>query len=95
MMSTLGGQKTIREQLVTRAMQPEDWLRYIVALLVHDIGLSRGFRVGDTDNDGVINEAADRICPLRGAPDAFLASHHIYRGKIYARHRFLNSDLID
>ncbi|SLN77348.1 hypothetical protein ROG8370_03958 [Roseovarius gaetbuli] len=72
-------------------MQPEDWLHYIVAPLTHDIG----FCVGDTDNDVVINEVADQICPPRGAPVAFLASHHIDRGKIYARHHFLNSDLID
>jgi hypothetical protein len=43
----------------------------------------------------VINEAGDRICPPRGASDAFLAPYHVDRGKIYARQRFAESGLID
>jgi len=95
MMVTLVGQEIIRGQLVTRAVQPEDWLHYIVALLVHDIGFSRHICEGDTDNEVVINEAGDRICPPRGVSDAFLAPYHIDRGKIYARQRFAKSGLID
>ena len=95
MMVTLVGQQIIRGQLVTRAVQPEDWLHFMVALLVHDIGYSRDICIGDTDNEVVINEAGDRICPPRGASDAFLAPYHIERGKLYARQRFAQSNLID
>ncbi len=95
MMVTLVGQQIIRGQLVTRSIQPEDWLHYIVALLVHDIGYSRSVLPGDTETEIVINTAGDRICPPRGASDAFLAPYHIDRGKIYARHRFAQSTLID
>lgn len=95
MMVTLVGQQIVRGQLVTRAVQPEDWLHFIVALLVHDIGYSRGILKGDTDTEVVINEAGDTITPPRGASDAYLAPYHIERGKIYARHRFANSNLID
>ncbi|MBD3662496.1 metal-dependent phosphohydrolase [Sulfitobacter aestuariivivens] len=95
MMVTLVGQQIIRGQLVTRAVQPEDWLHFIVSLLVHDIGYSRNICEGDSDTEVVINEAGDKICPPRGASDAFLAPYHIERGKIYARQRFEGSGLID
>jgi hypothetical protein len=95
MMVTLVGQQIIRGQLVTRAVQPEDWLHFIVALLVHDIGYSRDICEGDTDNEVVVNEAGDLICPPRGASDAFLAPYHIDRGMIYARQRFAQSTFID
>jgi hypothetical protein len=95
MMVTLVGQQIIRGQLVTRAVQPEDWLHYMVALLVHDIGYARNICQGDTENEVVINTAGDRICPPRGASDAYLAPYHIERGKLYAKQRFANSSLID
>jgi hypothetical protein len=95
MMVTLVGQQIVRGQLVTRALQPEDWLHFIVALLVHDIGYSRDVCIGDTDTEVVVNADGDRICPPRGASDAFLAQYHIERGKIYARQRFGQSNIID
>jgi len=95
MMVTLVGQQIIRGQLVTRAVLPEDWLHFIVALLVHDIGYSRDICEGDTDSEVVVNSAGDKICPPRGSSDAFLAPYHIDRGKIYARQRFAASRLID
>ncbi|MGA9434463.1 MAG: hypothetical protein WBV62_09530, partial [Roseobacter sp.] len=95
MMVTLVGQQIIRGQLVTRAVQPEDWLHFIVALLVHDIGYSRDVCAGDTDSEVVVNRAGDKTCPPRGASDAFLAPYHVDRGKIYARQRFAASSLID
>ncbi len=95
MMVTLVGQQIIRGQLVTRAVTPEDWLHFIVALLVHDIGYSRDICSGDTDTEVVINADGGRICPPRGASDGFLAPYHIERGKIYARERFGQSSMID
>ncbi|MCR9125442.1 MAG: hypothetical protein NXH82_04890 [Rhodobacteraceae bacterium] len=95
MMVTLVGQQIIRGQLVTRSIQPEDWLHYIVALLIHDIGYSRDICIGDTDNAVVINDRGDTLCPPRGASDAFLAPYHVDRGKIYARQRFTSTSVID
>ncbi len=95
MMVTLVGQQIVRGQLVTRSVQPEDWLHFIVALLLHDIGYSRGILAGDTDTKVVINEAGETITPPRGASDAYLAPYHIERGKLYAQHRFADSNLID
>ena len=95
MMVTLVGEQIIMGQLKTRAVQPEDWLHYILALLIHDIGFTRGVCDGDTFNEVVINDAGKRVCPPRGATDAHLAPYHIDRGKIFARQRFADSDVID
>ena len=95
MMVTLVGQQIIRGQLVTRAVKPEDWLHFIVALLVHDIGYLRNICEGDTDTEVIINAVGDKISPPRGASDAFLAPYHVDRGKIYVRQRFAESSLID
>ena len=95
MMVTLVGQQIIRGQLVTRALQAEDWLHFIVALLVHDIGYTRGICLGDTETDVIINADGEKVCPPRGASDAFLAPYHIDRGKLYVKQRFSQSDIID
>ncbi len=95
MMVTLVGQQIIRGQLVTRALHPDDWLHFIIALLIHDIGYSRQVLDGDTETEVVINAAGDKITPPRGASDAFLAPYHVERGKMYARQRFGPSQIVD
>ena len=95
MMVALVGQQILLGQHKTRAVQPEDWLHYILALLVHDIGFVRGICDGDTPNEVVINNAGERVCPPRGATDGCLAPYHVDRGKMYARRRFAGSDLVD
>lgn len=95
MMVTLVGQQIIRGQHKTCPVHPEDWLHYILALLIHDIGFARGVCDGDTFNEMVINDAGERVCPPRGATDAYLAPYHVDRSKIYARQRFAGSDVID
>ncbi|MEO1137990.1 MAG: metal-dependent phosphohydrolase [Pseudomonadota bacterium] len=95
MMVTLVGQQIIQGKRKTSTVHPEDWLHYILALLIHDIGFVRGVCDGDTVNAVIINDAGERVCPPRGATDAHLAPYHVDRGKIYARHRFADSDFID
>lgn len=95
MMVTLVGQEIIQGQHKTSTVQPEDWVHYILALLIHDIGFARGICEGDTPIEVVINDEGKRICPPRGATDAYLAPYHVDRGKIYARHRFAESEVID
>jgi hypothetical protein len=95
MMVTHVGQQIMRGRLLTEAMQPEDWLHYTIALLVHDVGHTRGACRGDRDGRVVINAAGETVCPPRGASDAVLAPYHVDRGMIYARERFAASDLID
>ncbi len=95
MMVTLVGQQIIRGKHKTNTVQPEDWVHYILALLIHDIGYRRGACEGDTLNEVVIDEAGEQVCPPRGATDASLAPYHVDRGKIYARQRFADCDFID
>ena len=68
---------------------------FIIALLVHDIGYTRGICLGDTETEVIINADGEKVCPPRGASDAFLAPYHIDRGKLYVKQRFSQSDLID
>jgi hypothetical protein len=95
MMVTLVGQQIMRGRLMSEALQPEDWIHYIIALLVHDVGYVRGACKGDCGNSVVINAKGETVTPPRGATDAFLAPYHIARGVIYARERFAGSELID
>lgn len=95
MMVTLVGQQIIRGQLVSRSLTPDDWLHFIIALLVHDIGYCRQILDGDTNTEVVINAVGDTISPPRGASDAFLAPYHVERGKLYVRQRFGASSIID
>lgn len=95
MMVTLVGQQLMRGRLVTDSIKPEDWMHYIVALLVHDIGYSKGVCKGDKDGRIVINADGDTIEPPRGSTDAFLTPYHVDRGMIYARERFGSSKVID
>ncbi|WP_206040768.1 hypothetical protein [Roseobacter ponti] len=94
-MVTLVGQQIMRGRLVTEAIQPNDWLHYIIALLVHDIGYLRDIVEGDDDNNVVINSNGDTISPPRGASDAFLAPYHVDRGMMYATRRFRGSAVVD
>lgn len=95
MMVTLVGQQIMRGRLMWEAVQPEDWLHYTVALLVHDIGYVRGILRGDDSGEVVINTAGEKFCPPRGASDAILAPYHVARGMIYVRDRFADAKFID
>ncbi|MEO4042975.1 metal-dependent phosphohydrolase [Hoeflea sp. CAU 1731] len=94
-MVTLVGQQIIEGRLLTASLEPEDWAHYILALLMHDIGYTRGICEGDGPCTVVINEKGDTIMPQRGASDASLAPFHVDRGKIFVRERFANVELID
>ena len=95
MMVTLVGQQILRGRLLSEALEPEDWLHYTCALLVHDIGYVRGVCKGDGAHDVVIDDSGERLTPPRGASDAYLAPYHIERGKIYAKERFSGSSYVD
>ena len=95
MMVTLVGQQIMRGRLLTEPLEPEDWVHYTVALLVHDIGYVNGICRGDRDGSVVINSNGETMCPPRGASDAFLAPYHIERAIIYVRDRFSDSKFID
>ncbi len=92
---TLVGQQIIQGKHKTSAVQPEDWVHYILALLLHDIGFTRGVCEGDMFGEVVVNATGERVCPPRGATDASLAPYHVDRGKIFVRQRFAGNEFID
>ena len=60
-MVTLVGQQIMRGRLVTESVQAEDWLHYVVALLLHDIGYLRDIVDGDEEALGI-----SRSCKVCG-----------------------------
>ncbi|MEM6638091.1 MAG: metal-dependent phosphohydrolase [Pseudomonadota bacterium] len=95
MMVTLVGQEILRGRLLTEAVEPDDWLHYMLALLVHDIGYARGICRGDTKTSVIIDSHGNSVTPPRGASDAYLAPWHIERGILYVRQRFSDSAIVD
>jgi len=89
------GQEIIRGKLLFQAVEPEDWLHFIFALLYHDIGFVRGACIGDDATSVVIDESGRRVELPRGASDAALAPYHVTRGKIAVRERFGSHTLLD
>jgi len=63
MMVTLVGQEIMRGRLFTDALKPEDWLHYIIALLLHDVGYTRGICAGDGDGKLVKDLDGNTFCP--------------------------------
>ena len=95
MMATLVGQQIMRGRLISEALQPDDWIHYTIALLVHDIGYVRGICPGDGSHEIIINPEGDTFIPPRGASDAILAPYHVVRGMMYARQRFADVRFVD
>ena len=95
MMVTLVGQQILRGRLISDALEPDDWLHYTIALLLHDIGYVRGICRGDGRHEVVINSVGEKFSPPRGASDAILAPYHVARGMMYARDRLANSKFVD
>jgi len=83
------GQEILRGKHIKEGgVTPDDWLHFIISLLIHDIGYVRGVCRGDTATEFVINADGDKVKPPPGASDAFLTPYHVERGKIFAAERF-------
>ena len=63
-------------------VQPNDWIHFPLATLVHDIGYVRGVCRGDSDSAYVIDEKGEVTTLNRGASDASLTP---YRGRPQVR----------
>jgi hypothetical protein len=87
---TLVGQAILRGRIMVEDVTAEDWLHFTVATLCHDIGYLRGICPGDRDGRYVADADGTMVDAPRGASDAFLAPHHVERGKIFVRHRCRN-----
>jgi hypothetical protein len=92
---TLVGQAILRGRMIVEPVEPDDWLHFTVATLIHDIGYLRGICPGDSAHRYVIDAAGNTVEAPRGASDAFLAPWHIERGKLFARHRLVHLPDLD
>jgi hypothetical protein len=85
---TLVGEAIMRGRLLTRPVEPGDWVHVMLALLTHDIGYVRGVCPGDRKDRFIINGKGETVTLPRGASDAALTPHHVERSKLVVRERF-------
>lgn len=92
---TLVGEAMLRGRHMIKRVNPDDWLHFMAACLLHDIGYVRGVCPGDSDTEFVIDAGGNRISPPRGASDAFLTPYHVDRGILFAKERGKEVPYID
>lgn len=85
---TLVGEAIMRGRLLSRPVEPADWVHVMLALLTHDIGYVRGVCPGDEPGRFIVNTRGEKVTLPRGASDAALTPHHVERSKIVVRERF-------
>ncbi len=74
---------------------PRDWLHFVLALLLHDIGHVGGICRADGDDVRATGVGDATIAPPRGSTDAWLSPYHVDRGKLYVRERFAGHPVVD
>jgi hypothetical protein len=84
---TLVGEAILRGRHMIKRITPEDWIHFMGACLLHDIGYVRGVCPGDTNTEFIIDTKGNRITLPRGATDAFLTPYHVDRGILFAKNR--------
>jgi hypothetical protein len=94
-LATLVGEAVLRGRLLRQPLEPADWLHFMLALIMHDIGYVRGVVPGDAADRFVINERGETVTLQRGASDAALGPYHVDRSKIFVRHRFKDVPGVD
>jgi hypothetical protein len=92
---TLVGEAILRGRMMRQAVEPADWMHFILALLAHDIGYLRYVCEGDEADRFVIDESGATVTLARGASDASLAPYHVDRSKIAVLSRFRNVPGVD
>jgi len=92
---TLVGEAILRGRLLVHPVAPADWLHFVLALLMHDIGYVRGVCPGDQADRFVIDESGATATLPRGASDAALAPYHVDRSKMVVRTRFKSTPGVD
>jgi hypothetical protein len=92
---TLVGQEILRGRHMVKRVNPDDWLHFMGACLLHDIGYVRGVCPGDTDTEFVIDTDGHCVTPPRGASDAFLTPYHVDRGILFVKNRAKDVPYVD
>jgi len=92
---TLVAQDILRGLRINRNVSEDDWLHFTIAALTHDVGYLRGMCPGDSEDRQVIDAAGNTVRIPRGASDAYLAPHHVFRSKAVVIGRFAGHPFID
>ena len=92
---TMAGRDILQGLIMSRRIEPSDYVHLIVACLLHDIGYVRGILSGDTGDEFVVSDSGDTIRLPRGASDASLTLYHVDRSKLFAIERLGKSPGID
>jgi hypothetical protein len=92
---TLVGCDILRGRSLREAISPSDWVHFLVACLMHDIGYVRGLLEDDEEGAYVVDATGRTTTLPRGASDAALTPYHVDRSKLFVRHRFTSSDQLD
>ncbi|MGD1808550.1 Npun_R2479 family HD domain-containing metalloprotein [Dapis sp. BLCC M126] len=98
MLVTLVGQEILRGKHIREGgVSPEDWLHYIISLLCHDIGYTKGVCREDQELLGRYATGIDggMVSLPYGATAASLTPYHVDRGKLVIDERFGGHRLID
>jgi hypothetical protein len=95
MLVTLAGRDILRGRSLREPIAPSDWVHFLVACLMHDIGYIRGLLAGDEEGAFVVDETGRTVALPRGASDASLTQYHVDRSKLFVQERFANSDQLD
>ena len=98
MLVTLVGQEILRGKHIREGgVSPEDWLHYIISLLCHDIGYTKGVCREDKELLGLYATGIDggMVSLSDGATAASLTPYHVDRGKLVIDERFGGHRLID
>ena len=98
MLVTLVGQEILRGKHIREGgVSTEDWLHYIISLLCHDIGYTKGVCRKDQELLGLYATGIDdeMVSLGDGSTAASLTQYHVDRGKLVIDERFGGHRLID
>ncbi len=95
MLVTAAGQDIlIGKHLIEGTVTPEDWLRFLLGLLFHDIGYVRGVCRDDAfPNFATGSDDLTTTLPP-GSTDAALTPYHVSRSQLFVRERFSENHLL-
>ena len=84
MLVTVAGHEILEGRALHSHVPAEEYAHFIIACLMHDIGLVRGILQGDGEDGYVIDSTGRKVTLPRGASDAALFQYHVDRSKLFA-----------
>jgi hypothetical protein len=84
MLVTIAGHEILQGRALYAHVSTEEYAHFIIACLMHDIGLVRGILQADGEDGYVIDNIGRKVTLPRGASDAALFRYHVDRSKLFA-----------